>query len=144
MDNKGQSALEYLMTYGWALVVIAIVIAALVFLLGQSTNASNCSMSPAAGAIGYVDHAIAADGTLSIVLRNDSGKTITTVGYVYGGDFTAAADMGNGPFNSAEEFTVTAASGVTSGSTYQGTMDINYQRSGITHVATASCTGQAA
>jgi hypothetical protein len=34
MDNKVQSILEYLMTYGWAFVVIAIVVVALVFLLG--------------------------------------------------------------------------------------------------------------
>ena len=31
-EKKGQSALEYLMTYGWGLVVVAVVIAALVLL----------------------------------------------------------------------------------------------------------------
>src|SRR3989338_6964005 len=35
-NKKGQSALEYLMTYGWALVVIVIVVAALVFLINPS------------------------------------------------------------------------------------------------------------
>ena len=26
VNNKGQSALEYLMTYGWALIVVAVII----------------------------------------------------------------------------------------------------------------------
>lgn len=36
MEHKGQSALEYLMTYGWALVVIVIAVAALVVLINPS------------------------------------------------------------------------------------------------------------
>lgn len=35
--KRGQSALEYLMTYGWALVVIVIAVAALVVLINPST-----------------------------------------------------------------------------------------------------------
>ncbi len=42
INNKGQSALEYLMTYGWALVVIIIVIAAL-FAFGIFNPPMNCS-----------------------------------------------------------------------------------------------------
>lgn len=41
MESKAQSALEYLMTYGWALVVLVIVIAALVFLINPSNVGSN-------------------------------------------------------------------------------------------------------
>jgi len=40
-NKKGQSALEYLMTYGWALVVIVIVIAAL-FAFGVFETQINC------------------------------------------------------------------------------------------------------
>jgi len=32
MDNKGQSAMEYLMTYGWAILVVAIVLVGLAYL----------------------------------------------------------------------------------------------------------------
>ena len=146
MDFRGQSALEYLMTYGWALVVIAIVIGALVFLMGQSTNAQSCTMSPAAGAISYVDHAVSSAGALTLKLRNDSGLKITDVNLTYGGNFSgAAASNSNGPYTSAQEFTITAAStGVSSGQTYQGTATIVYNRNGINHSSTASCTGKAA
>ncbi|MEW6295543.1 MAG: hypothetical protein AB1467_04590 [Candidatus Diapherotrites archaeon] len=40
-NKKGQSALEYLMTYGWALVVIVVVIAVLYILVGTPT-ANSC------------------------------------------------------------------------------------------------------
>ncbi len=41
--NKGQSALEYLMTYGWALVVIVIAVAALVILINpQQLQGNRC------------------------------------------------------------------------------------------------------
>ena len=40
-EKKGQSALEYLMTYGWGLVVVAVVIAALVLLTNPALLGSN-------------------------------------------------------------------------------------------------------
>ena len=43
-DKKGQSALEYLMTYGWALVVIVIVIAAL-FAFGVFNTPKQCTQT---------------------------------------------------------------------------------------------------
>ena len=145
MDERGQSALEYLMTYGWALVVIAIIIGVLVVLLGSSTTTLNCSMSPAAGALGYVDHAVNSDGNLSIRLRNETGKTISSVAFAFQSDFSGATDLnGYGPYVSAEEFTINAPStGVVSGEAYSGKMAITYSRKGINHSSVASCTGAA-
>jgi len=146
MDRKAQSALEYLMTYGWALVVIAIIIGALVLLLGQSTTAQTCTMSPAAGAIGYVDHQITND-VLTLKLRNDSGKTIETTDYTLSGDFVGTVS-GTETINSAA--TVIKTSGTLTGtntgagSAYNGTVTIEYTRDGVDHTATATCTGKAA
>lgn len=42
MNTRGQSALEYLMTYGWALIVIAIVIGVLIFVTSGSTGGITC------------------------------------------------------------------------------------------------------
>lgn len=145
MDRKAQSALEYLMTYGWALVVIAIIIAALVFLLGQSSTAQNCTMSPAAGGIGYVDHTVDADGNLTIRLRNDTGKTIQDVNATFTGDFDTAADQTAvcTACVSTKEFNVTGSgTGIVTGATYSGQVAIAYSRSGIRHTAVASCTGK--
>ena len=38
MNSKAQAGLEYLMTYGWALIMIATVIGVLVFLVGTPTE----------------------------------------------------------------------------------------------------------
>jgi len=147
MDRKAQSALEYLMTYGWALVVIAIIIAALVFLLGQSTTTQNCTMSPAAGALGYIDHAVTSDGNLVIKLRNDTAKTITDINATVGGDFgSGAATVSTANAVSAAEMTVTKTGNAewTAGQTYSGIVTFTYNRSGITHTAVANCTGKSA
>jgi hypothetical protein len=144
MEYKAQSALEYLMTYGWALVVIAIMISALIFLLGQSGSSLTCIMSPSAGAIGYVDHSVASDGNLTIKLRNDSGHTITNVNLSFTGDFSSAAAQTNicsGCVSSKEFLSNPASTGIASGSTYTGTVKVDYNRSGILHSAVASCTG---
>lgn len=43
MRNRGQAALEYLMTYGWALIVIAIVVGVLVFIVSSPTGDIICN-----------------------------------------------------------------------------------------------------
>jgi hypothetical protein len=46
MRNKAQTAMEYLMTYGWAILIVIVVVAALfamgVFKLGPGTKCSPC------------------------------------------------------------------------------------------------------
>jgi len=145
MDRKAQSALEYLMTYGWALVVIAIIIGALVLLLGQSTTAQTCTMSPAAGAIGYKDHQVTGTNIIA-KFRNDSGAVITDVNYTFSGDFTGSAiNQIASRFQSAADVNLDSVSvGTSAGSTYNGVVTIKYMRSGIQHTATATCTGKAA
>ncbi len=45
MNKRGQAALEYLMTYGWALIVIAIVVGVLVFIVSSPAGDVVCSSS---------------------------------------------------------------------------------------------------
>jgi uncharacterized protein (UPF0333 family) len=45
MNTKGQAALEYLMTYGWALIVIAIVVGVLIFIVSSPAGSVTCSSS---------------------------------------------------------------------------------------------------
>lgn len=76
LNNKGQAALEYLMTYGWALVVMVVVIAALValdiFNLGSVTD--TCAGFPTT--VAYQRHVYDATGTFQISLLNGTGQTI--------------------------------------------------------------------
>jgi len=80
-EQKGQSALEYLMTYGWALIVIVIVIAALVLLIGDpNAIASGCDATLTSGnqAI-YVQNYQFTTAGLSLKVANGTGRSMNTV-----------------------------------------------------------------
>ncbi|MEM4256976.1 MAG: hypothetical protein QXS90_00265 [Candidatus Diapherotrites archaeon] len=72
---KGQSALEYLMTYGWALIVIVVVIAALVVLVPK----------PAPSCTGFQKLTITNQNLtttgLQITVLNQTGRSLTNVDF---------------------------------------------------------------
>lgn len=82
---RAQSAMEYLMTYGWAILIIAIVLAAM-FTLGifKSPVGTTCRSFP-----GYVCTApvftgtLSAGGNLIASVGQGTGATWYDVGYVY-------------------------------------------------------------
>ena len=84
MTRKAQSALEYLMTYGWAILIIVIVGAAL-FALGVFNPQGTSAMS-VSGITDFqiVDAGITTDGNLTLILGVKTGKTTTITGI----DFT--------------------------------------------------------
>jgi len=45
MENKAQAGLEYLMTYGWALVLVATVIGVLIIVVGGPAQQTACTIS---------------------------------------------------------------------------------------------------
>ena len=88
MARKGQGALEYLMTYGWALLIVVIVGAAL-YALGV-LNPSTYQKSTCVGFsyFTYQEHALQGDESLSLVLLN--GNSDVTVTNVSVNDFEAS------------------------------------------------------
>jgi hypothetical protein len=64
MMRKGQTAMEYLMTYGWAILIVIVVVAAL-YSMGVFTTSPGVPCSPCFSYFSFVDYA---DGT--IVIRN--------------------------------------------------------------------------
>lgn len=146
MDNKAQSALEYLMTYGWALVVIVIVIAALfAFGVFESPTVGTCT---GLSKLSYSDHAVDLAGN-QVTLRfgNGAGSTLQFDSVSFGGDF-AGGTVSSVPNLSAGSYTTitnedTNFTSSVSGS-YSGTITITYTTesgSGIQHSETATCTG---
>lgn len=73
-NQKGQSALEYLMTYGWALVVIVIAVAALVVLINPSTIQGNTCDAKLGNII--ISQSNISDTNTQFVLVNQTGTTI--------------------------------------------------------------------
>ena len=60
--KKGQTAMEYLMTYGWAILIVIVVVAAL-YSMGVFTITGGVPCSPCFSNFAFVDYA---DGTLMI------------------------------------------------------------------------------
>jgi uncharacterized protein (UPF0333 family) len=79
--KKGQAALEYLMTYGWAILVIVIVLGILLLLFTNMSKVQRC-MTPVGFSCGDsqpIVQTAAGAGTslsMSMVLQNGLGKSI--------------------------------------------------------------------
>jgi hypothetical protein len=104
MKMRGQSALEYLVTYGWA--ILAIVIIAAVLWYTGVFNPSKFSGGNSAGGFGaftYIDQAVVntplpGNDSVVIVLGNALGRSITlTSGSLGGTGAPATCDAYNGP-----------------------------------------------
>ena len=141
---RAQSAMEYLMTYGWAILIIAVVLGAL-FSLGVFSSTSllgtSCIATP-----GYLCQSPLlshTSGTLSIQFGQNTGSTIYNViiacsattssngngPYITGsptGNFLASPNLGYSEFTSTG-----AATGVAAGNTLQVNSGYTLTLSGI-------------
>jgi len=71
--DKAQSGLEYMMTYGWALIAVATIVGFLIFASGGGVNQNTCTSF-----LTLVCKGVGADGdTLILVLQNSTGQKIT-------------------------------------------------------------------
>ncbi len=142
VGNTAQAGLEYLMTYGWALVALAIVLGSIIALTSNSAVPFQCQMNPSSGALTYKDFQIVGN-TASIILRNDSGKTISDVNVSFSGDFSSVVpSLSNGPYTSAQDFKISSTGfSQPKGNSYTGNVSVTYKRNNVVHISTAVCTG---
>ncbi len=126
--RKGQSALEYLMTYGWAILIIIIVGGVLyyygVFSPGKLVGESKIGFSRV-----YVDTWGVSGDTLSLIIENRAGKDINiTEVYIDGTDgLTGTIPMIAGEKSTSwVTVTIPASSEPDSGEAYQFEVAIEY------------------
>ncbi|MCX8158404.1 MAG: hypothetical protein N3D73_01940 [Candidatus Diapherotrites archaeon] len=133
---KGQSALEYLMTYGWALIVIVVIIAALFLLIGNPTSGtSTCTVG---GKLQYsTQNLVGTD--YNIVLINGTGINLQEGSYSVTVNGINATATGAWNAGTAKLF---SASGVTRGPNNQITVTASYTDAAGTHTETKICTLQ--
>jgi len=129
-NKKGQAGLDFLMTYGWALLIIVLIIAAL-FALGVFDIGSFVG-SRASGftEVGIVAWTLASDGTFTAMFENHAGKSITinAINATYKGEtvgYSTPVDLGNGK-RSGTLTIGTFTSPDAAGSSYTITVDIAY------------------
>ena len=147
MDRKGQSALEYLMTYGWALIVIAIVIGVLIFVTSGATGGVTCQ-SQSTGLI-VTEWAVTQD-SVGLTLRNATGgnivPTLATGNTVFQSDTNEDPMYESGTTSTTvtknKTFTVTGIDGPDAGTFSDGTVTIEYTtQGGLDASATIVCAG---
>ena len=154
MEHKGQSALEYLMTYGWALVVIVIAVAALVILINPSQLQGNRCDAKIGPFPLSAESSIVSDRA-TFVLSNGLGVVLSTVEFqllnnstqfwpATAGTWGTCTNACMNP-NQTLGFTCSTFSPVLSGP-YNITVKVRYGTPNVTAVAnrpivSATCTG---
>jgi hypothetical protein len=148
--KRGQSALEYLMTYGWALVVIVIAVAALVVLINPAGLAGDTCDS-AFGKL-TVKQSNISPSSFQLELVNQTGQTVTfdSVSSVatgssgtnnsYNAGSLTFSDTGLNP-NETAAITITPTTPLNTGS-YVLNLALNYDSGTLTDInASGACRG---
>jgi len=94
--KKGQAAMEYLMTYGWAILIIIVVVGAL-FAMGVFKTSSSVACSPCFSNFAFLDYT-KSDG--SLLIRNGPQDIVID-------SITGATDNGDGTYGPGEDITLT-------------------------------------
>src|SRR3989344_9344575 len=131
IQKKGQAAMEFLMTYGWALLVVLIAIGALAFfgVLNPSKFLPNsCSLAP-----GFACNDFKAAGstdTITLIVQNGLGDNLNTVSMVLNnsnpscdGTFLGASSINDG---GSSTYTLACGTDLTAGTKLKGDLQINY------------------
>jgi len=143
-DKKGQAALEFLMTYGWAILAAVIVIGALayfgVFSPGRYAP-DTCLLS---APLGCDEHNIqeAGNGTINMVIRNGAGQSIEVMGIeVEDCDNTGnLGDLGDGDTTQVS----ISGCGLSEGDRFDGDVTITYQTGELNQTSTGQVSGTVA
>ncbi|MEK6934652.1 MAG: hypothetical protein AABW46_02130 [Nanoarchaeota archaeon] len=143
--RRGQAAMEFLMTYGWAILVVLIAIGALAYfgVLNPSRFLpSSCTLMPGLSCEAFKVDATAAGGHIRVDIQNGIGQdltavSITTVGDSGGactGDASTAAVLNDG---ATVTHTITCAVVPTAGARFKSDLTIAYtDEGGIAHTRT--------
>ncbi len=139
--RKSQAAMEFLMTYGWAILVALIVVGVLWLIIGNPSNfvGNKFTMSDP-----LISNAldIQASG-ITIEVRNGLGEslTVTGVNITNCGLLSTTTTIAN---SALQTFTVTCSPTLISGDRFRGDVTISYTKTGssITQRATGSVNGK--
>ena len=135
MHKKGQAAMEFLMTYGWAILVVLVAIGALAYFGVLSPGKflpESCTIAP-----GYSceDFKIGTDGSATVILKNGAKATLNTISVSIGAVAATACNPNTGlAVGSITTCTWAAASLATgtAGERFKDTVSFTYTEAGST------------
>jgi uncharacterized protein (UPF0333 family) len=148
MPKKGQAAMEFLMTYGWAILVVLAAIGALAYFGVLSPDKMLPEKTTFMAPLANIDNAVVrSDGSVEVVLQNNLGQTVVINNGLSGvsgtGDCTSVANFTATPntIQNGDKVTLVWDCGnLTSGSKFKADLTFEYtnQFSGQTHPHTGS------
>jgi len=141
MTRRGQAALEFLMTYGWAILAAVVVVGVLWYMIGNPANLAGNDFQVS---VPFVAEAMAVDetGSVQLEIRNGGGNTVTigAVNITLDAPDSCTADTGGDVApGSTDTYTINCIT-FTSGERLSGDVKITYVESGSTLTQTATGT----
>lgn len=139
-NKKSQAAMEFLMTYGWAILVVLVAIGALAYfgvLTPEKFLPNKCTL-PAG--IGCIDHKATSTG-VTVVLRNGMGYDMSSVSVKIEGCGVAASASSPNPTSIPNGDTGEYTADCTlTGSKFTGDLNVTYTLSdtGLSHTSRGS------
>ncbi|MEA3248191.1 MAG: hypothetical protein U9Q73_00635 [Nanoarchaeota archaeon] len=125
-NKKGQAALEFLMTYGWAILAAIIVIGALgsYFYFNQTGSSSIFINAPFYGVASS-----ASEDTVNLEIMNKGGETLSSVTVNITGKGCTQDASFDGSSSAAQIITLTCTD-ANAGTTFSGDIVVTYLRPG--------------
>ncbi|PIZ51243.1 hypothetical protein COY27_04445 [Candidatus Woesearchaeota archaeon CG_4_10_14_0_2_um_filter_33_13] len=146
--KKGQAAMEFLMTYGWAILVVLVAIGALAYFGVLSPSKflpSSCTIGPGMGC----DDFKVTTTDVQLVLRNGLGESLTATNVSISGCTASAEADGNDAWTdgevlgSTDGITLTSCTNGASGDRFKSDVVIVYtSSSGVSHTVTGDITAK--
>ena len=138
--DKGQSALEYLLTHAWAMIALAIVIGVIIFVFGGVPGGVNCTSDDTK--IIYYDHAVYENGELTLVLQNATGRSIEEASAIFLGDFAGTGSVSPMPIMQGKNFIISGDTDIGNVREYKGRIKLSYKTiTRIQHNVNITCAG---
>lgn len=153
MDKKGQGAMEYLMTYGWAILIV-IVVGGVLYYYGVFSPGTLVGETKTGFGEVEVDQWSVSGSSLNLVLANRAGEdiNITNVYVTTDGQTSGTSISPETALNSGERMGSTLTpvpsipgEGYSSGDAYQldVAIEFEYTRTGLTKNSTGKLSGTA-
>ncbi|MDD5086368.1 MAG: hypothetical protein PHV16_01320 [Candidatus Nanoarchaeia archaeon] len=130
--RKGQAAMEFLMTYGWAILVVLLAIAALAYFgvlnPGRYLPAS-CTIE---AGLSCVEFKVDSNDQVTLVLQNGKGENLNSINVSIGGEncngFIEQDTEGESILvdGSKATFVITCDEDLVEGSRFQGDIEVGY------------------
>ena len=138
-QTRAQAAMEFLMTYGWAILVVLVAVGALSYFGVLSPDKFLPNKCTLPSGIGCVDHKVTSSG-ITVVLRNGLGYDMSSVSVKVAGCGSSSdpSSMANG---GSGTYTINCNQ---SGSKFSGDLNVTYTLSdtGLSHTAKGSITSK--